>query len=530
MEREAWVVTDCGSTTSKSIVFSNDNGNWRMIDWAVSPTTVEAPTADVTYGVKNSFQSLNEREGTKLLYNESGFPKNFLATSSAGGGLRVAVVALTKEITGEYLIEAALHAGAIISAVISLDDNDSMDVRIEKLRDAMPDILIVAAGFKNSVPAGVIELVALIKDAALVSRLDALIKIPLIFAGSKYVTQQLDILKESYELFSVETIAVSAREKSLLPTEEKIHTLFLESVMEHAPGYKKLLSHVSIPILPTPVAVSKILEAYSIHKSEKLLCIDMGGATTDIFSTGLTGIDRTVSSNVGMSYSSYYVFEKVGIAGFRKYLPLHISDEQIEASIFNKMLRPTTIPSDANEQEIEYALCRLGLEISYTSHVKIISRARQQKNKLSIENIFSQNNQVESASYDRIIASGGVFSHCPNPDLIPWILADGLSLSGISEIVVDKVFMLPHLGMLYQIRPDASMHILEQDCLGAIGIFISIKKNDEIIVNSEKLIFNNNHRRQILEFKDGISVIKYKQKEKYFSLKFNKIYLEIVDS
>lgn len=529
MDPEVWLVTDCGSTTSKSIVFANTSGHWRMVDWAVMPTTVEAPHADVTVGVLQSIAILTERGTLPRTDTSDQFPEKFLATSSAGGGLRVALVGLTKEITAALLHEAALHAGAIITATISLDDDDTIDQRLARLREAAPDIVILAAGFAASLPAAFSDLIALLQDAALTSRVDASLRIPLIFSGSELLCAQVALLEKNYDLFTVAPVAVSANKKNLIPTEHKIHQLFLESVMEHAPGYRKLLAEVSYPIAPTPVAVTKILDAYSATYRQKLICIDMGGATTDVFSTGPQGIVRTVSSNIGMSYSSFYVLQNAGLGAFRKYLPRSISNERIEASIFNKMLRPTTIPDDAIEQQIEYALCRVGLNLSHEAHLQIVKRTTERQSTFSIDNIFSQNAERQVVEYDRVIASGGVFSHCPEPEEIPWMIADGLSLTAITEIFVDAVFMLPHLGMLYDVRPEASLEILEQQCLQAIGIVVLIASRDALSVNGQQVDFNRKLRRQVLPFNSPITSIRTAQSEKVFHSKHCKIFLELRD-
>jgi uncharacterized protein (TIGR01319 family) len=527
MESETWLVTDCGSTTSKSIVFSNKDGHWQMVDWAVMPTTVEAPHADVTVGVLQTIEILKDRGVLSQCDGVHQFPERFLATSSAGGGLRVALIGLTKEITTACLHEAALHAGAIVTVIISLDDDDTLDKRLEKLRTASPDIVMLAAGFSEAMPAAFPELIALLQDAALRSRVDSSLLLPLIFAGSQSLEPQLKLLEKHYDLYTAAPIAPSSSKKNLLPTEHKVHQLFLESVMEHAPGYRKLLSEVSYPIAPTPVAVTKILEAYSTTYRQKLICIDMGGATTDVFSTGAQGIVRTVSSNIGMSYSSYYVFQNAGVAAFRKYLPHSITNERIEASIFNKMLRPTTIPDDPIEQQIEYALCRVGLELSHKAHLQIVKRADERQSTFSIDNIFAQNAERHVVAYDRVIASGGVFSHCPDPEEIPWMIADGLSLNEMTEIFVDAVFMLPHLGMLYDVRPEASLEILEQQCLQRIGIYVPIAVRDTLYLNGQNIAFDRKRTRQVLKFHQPILSIQTGRSEKHFSAMHQNIFLEL---
>ena len=86
------------------------------------------------------------------------------------------------------------------------------------------------------------------------------------------------------------------------------HDFFLEHVMSHSPGFGKLVSWSPVPVMPTPAAVGDIVKAYGTKNGINVLCADIGGATTDLFSlfrdtTGNPSFNRTVSANLGMSYS-----------------------------------------------------------------------------------------------------------------------------------------------------------------------------------------------------------------------------------
>ena len=58
MTIEKVIITDCGSTTTKAILFENVNGTWKLKARGEAPTTVEKPISDVTIGVRNSFVEL----------------------------------------------------------------------------------------------------------------------------------------------------------------------------------------------------------------------------------------------------------------------------------------------------------------------------------------------------------------------------------------------------------------------------------------------------------------------------------------
>ncbi|MBT5452965.1 MAG: methylaspartate mutase, partial [Gemmatimonadetes bacterium] len=64
------IATDCGSTTTKAILIEKKDGQYRQTFRGEAPTTVEAPFEDVTRGVLNAIQEIEELSGRKILDGE----------------------------------------------------------------------------------------------------------------------------------------------------------------------------------------------------------------------------------------------------------------------------------------------------------------------------------------------------------------------------------------------------------------------------------------------------------------------------
>src|SRR6056297_408096 len=103
------VATDCGSTTTKAILVEREGDEYRLIKRGEAPTTVEAPFEDVTKGVLNAIDEVEDLTGRKFI-NENGKlikeRKNdeegmdiYVSTSSAGGGLQMMVAGVVKSVT-----------------------------------------------------------------------------------------------------------------------------------------------------------------------------------------------------------------------------------------------------------------------------------------------------------------------------------------------------------------------------------------------------------------------------------------------
>src|SRR5207245_10191921 len=132
--------------------------------------------------------------------------------------------------------------------------------------------------------------------------------------------------------------------ENLVPARTTIHDLFLEHVMAQAPGYRRLIEWAGAPIMPTPAAVGLIMETIAKKQGINLLGVDIGGATTDVFSIFQGIFNRTVSANLGMSYSISNVLAESGLENILRWLPFSIDEQDLRNGIKNKMIQPTTGP------------------------------------------------------------------------------------------------------------------------------------------------------------------------------------------
>src|SRR5438094_10041997 len=113
------LATDCGSTTTKAILIERLGNEYRQTHRGEAPTTVEAPFEDVTRGVLNAIQEVEELSGRKILDGERIVTPAagdtgvdiYISTSSAGGGLQMMVTGVVKAMTAESAQRCALGAG-----------------------------------------------------------------------------------------------------------------------------------------------------------------------------------------------------------------------------------------------------------------------------------------------------------------------------------------------------------------------------------------------------------------------------------
>ena len=147
------IATDCGSTTTKAILIERQqDGGYRQTFRGEAPTTVEAPFEDVTRGVLNAIQEVEELSGRSILDGEEILTPSedgrgvdiYISTSSAGGGLQMMVAGVVQSMTGESAQRCALGAGAIVMDVLASNDGRLPHQKIERIRHLRPDMVLLS--------------------------------------------------------------------------------------------------------------------------------------------------------------------------------------------------------------------------------------------------------------------------------------------------------------------------------------------------------------------------------------------------
>lgn len=490
------VATDCGSTTTKAILIEEQEGVFRQTHRGEAPTTVEAPFADVTMGVINSVTELQELSGRRLVDDEgriirparmeNGVPVGcdvYISTSSAGGGLQMMVAGVVREMTAASAKRAALGAGAIVMDTIASNDRRRPHEQIQRIRELRPDMILISGGTDGGDMKKVVELAELIAPARPQPRFGGKYELPVIFAGNRDAapTVQKTLEIPGIALSIVDNLRPTLEQENLGPARDRIHDVFLEHVMAHAPGYDRLMSWTDAPIMPTPGAVGDILQTIARRQGINAVGVDIGGATTDVFSVftseGAPVFNRTVSANLGMSYSISNVCAEAGLESILRWVHLDMDERELRNRVKNKMIRPTTIPQTIEALVFEQAVAREALRLAYQQHKEFATTLSGVQQQRTVGDTFSQKvggqTIVDNMALDLLVASGGVLSHAPRAAQTALMLIDAFEPEGFTTLAKDSIFMMPHLGVLASVHERAAMEVFERDCLVHLGTCIA---------------------------------------------------------
>lgn len=439
------LVAEIGSTTTVVNAFNEiESPCPKFIGQGQSPTTVLA--GDVTVGLKGAVLDLQKNLGiADLKWDE------FLATSSAAGGLRMTVHGLVYDMTVRAAKEAALGAGAIIKHVTA---GKLRRTDLKKIQDINPNIILVAGGVDYG------ERETALHNFEMIASLN--LNIPVIYAGNIENHEEIRLIAEELGVrtYIVENVYPKVDMLNVEPTRKVIQDVFEEHII-HAPGMTTVRDMVNGPIIPTPGAVMEAAKVLKNHIGD-LVVFDVGGATTDVHSVteGSEEISRilispepvakrTVEGDLGVYVNLPHIVEKIGLENLKKEF------EDAEELICNAKPIPQT---DREKQFIE----RLTKEAVLTSLERHAGNLRHLYGSAGKKTV-AEGKDLTNIKY--IVGTGGALTRLPNR--VEILKAVGSHSKGIelfpgkeAEIVIDNYYIMASLGVLSKRFPEAALSLL----------------------------------------------------------------------
>lgn len=446
----AVVCVDFGSTFTKAALVDLATGD--LLATASHPTTLPDARGDgdVLDGYDACVRALAEQDPRAL-------DADVLACSSAGGGLRIAVVGNEELVTAEAGRRVALSSGGKVVLVLS----GGLDAaKLVELRTAEPDVVLLVGGTDGG-NAEVLE-----GDADVLSR--ARWAGPVVVAGNVESQEVVGAALARSHTPHVLADNVVPRIGVLAP--DSARRAIREIFLSHVIGGKHLSSRTDAHgraftdlvrgATPDVVLTGVELLARGLDDERRgagdVVVVDVGGATTDVHSvveldpedSGLarevvatTPVTRTVEGDLGMRWSAVSTVEAAG------------RDDLHEAAV-RRRGRPDLLPDSAAEQDTDLEIAAAAVRIALERH------AGRSKVVVSPEGRVVERSGKDLREVDLLVGSGGVLRH-GGPDAVRRVLAPatgdafegGWQLPRDPRVVVDHDYVLAAAGLLAEDHP-----------------------------------------------------------------------------
>jgi uncharacterized protein (TIGR01319 family) len=447
----AVVCVDFGSTFTKALLVDLADG--AVLAAASHPTTL---TTDVLDGYDACRAALAQQDDRAVA-------AEVLACSSAGGGLRIAVVGTEELVTAEAGRRVALSSGGTVVAVLSggLDRE-----RFAALRAAEPDVVLLVGGTDGG-NAEVLRSDAEVLATALGGGGSP---VPVVVAGNvdarPYVAERLAAARVPYVLADnvVPRIGVLAPESA----RRAIREVFLAHVI----GGKHLSARGDFAAMVAGATPDVVLTGVELlarglgpdHPGAgDVVVVDVGGATTDVHSVveldpedaGLsrevvatTPVTRSVEGDLGMRWSAVSTAEAAG-------------REDLVAAARVLRADPGAVPRDEAGQDLDRELAAAAVLLALQRHC---GRSRVV---LSPEGRVVERTGKDLREVSLLVGSGGVLR--THPRAVERVLAPatgerpgGWQLPRSPRIVVDTAYVLAAAGLLRERHPLAAYGLVRR--------------------------------------------------------------------
>lgn len=449
------ILIDFGSTFTKVVIVDLVSKEIVLTDKV--PSTVNT---DASICLNQCF------ELSKKVLGEADFKQaEKLASSSAAGGLRMSVVGLTNSLSTLAGKSAALSAGARITSSFSgILTEDS----INELEKGGTEIILFCGGYEH----GNVSMVA--RNAEILAGSN--LSVPIIYSGNSELVRDIRRIMQVHKKQCYIAPNIIPRQGVLNPepTQCIIKSIFFDYIMDMK-GLHNIKNEFSNRLIPTPAALLSAGELLSrgtdIYEGlGPLMIIDIGGATTDVYSIGENKscdgakpigssepfLKRTVEGDLGMRESCHSAMGECGIGSAA--LRLDITESQLRNAIRHRAEKTDYLPDNETERMIDDMIAISSASAAVRRHAGRIIPSYNRDGK----SIQQGKNLTD---FSRIIGTGGILVHNHNPSRIlksaeKNVRDKNILLPESVDTYLDKDYILFSSGLMRMIDEDIAMNMM----------------------------------------------------------------------
>ena len=453
---------DIGSTYTKGIKISLGNGGF-VETYVVTPTTID----DLSKGFCSVLATLAEVPNSSIEELTKGREIRF--SSSAKGGLKIVAIGLVPELTLKVARLTACSAGGKLLKTFSYRLNDSDIAEIENIK---PDIILLAGGSDGGNAVYPIENARKLAN----SQTNSVI----IYAGNRDLTDEISKILSGKIFQASQNVMPEIGKMNPEPARKIIRKAFIEQIVS-GKGLSEIVRAVGQNPKPTPLAMFELVQAIGKRTPNlNLMLIDMGGATTDVYSycesfagdqdAVLRGIrepklKRSVEGDLGMRVSAKSIWQSAGCFCEEELQQLGFTEDDFIDYLSRITEKPNFLPApdDNKFRKFDTILARSCLQFSITRHAGTFTPTHTLQGRVNVQ--FGKDLRPVSL----VIGTGGYLSRCTDDKL--WNNLGPIRNDNLQEVSlwpnkfeywIDQQYLYPLLANIVKDFPEVAVNIAQK--------------------------------------------------------------------
>jgi uncharacterized protein (TIGR01319 family) len=438
---EVTICVDFGSTFTKAALVDLTAG--RIVAQAAHPTTIDT---DVLDGYDACLAALVDADPRAA-------GADVLACSSAGGGLRIAVVGNEELVTAEAGRRVALSSGGRVVEFVAAGGRGPDDPQWRVLgHTTRPDVVLLTGGTDGGNTRVVVEAAQGIVAGGWSG--------PVVFAGNADARPEVEEALAGLPYVVADNVV--PRIGVLAP--ESARRAIREMFLAHVIGGKHLSERADFTAMVTGATPDVVLTGVEVlaQTAGDVVVVDVGGATTDVHSVvrldpeeanlsrevvATTPVTRTVEGDLGMRWSATSTVAAAGLDDLAGAAEVRHAD-------------PGFLPRTDEEYAEDEAIARAAVSLALRRH------AGRSQVVVGPDGRVVERTGKDLREVDLLVGSGGVLRH-GRPGVEERVLAvsvgeveGGWQLPRAPRVVVDRDYVLAAAGLLVEKHPEAAYRLV----------------------------------------------------------------------
>ncbi|MEI7057821.1 glutamate mutase L [Nocardioides sp. CCNWLW239] len=386
------VCVDFGSTWTKALHVELSSGE--VLGSASAPTSLD----EVMEAYDACLAALTEKDSRAA-------DAQILACSSAGGGLRIAVVGNEELVTAEAGRRVALSSGGKVVAVIATAGREAESDLGATLSFTTPDLVLLTGGTDGGNRDAIVSAARELAAAGW--------RGPVVVAGNRDANPEIDEILADVPHVTCDNVVP----KIGVLAPESARAAVREMFLEHVIGGKNLSSRADFRRIvqgATPDVVLQGVETLAEVLGEDVVVVDVGGATTDVHSVvrpdpeaehvreevvAITPVTRTVEGDLGMRWSAPTTLDAADHGD------PSLAESDLSGEVEHRRKHPGWLPRTEQDRDIDELLARIAISTALQRH------AGRSRVVLSPQGKVIERTGTDLRRVGVVIGSGGVLRH-----------------------------------------------------------------------------------------------------------------------